>query len=71
LGDRVENVGEYLDELEKTKGDRPEQVREGLELYVDLWRRAIAKGVVEATDSVEDALEKMEAKGGLYASAGD
>jgi hypothetical protein len=59
----------YIEELERTKEGRPEQVKEGLELYLDLWKKALANGVVLAEDDVESALEKMEKKGGLYASA--
>ncbi len=63
------NVREYLAELEKTKNDREEQVKEGLEIYVDLWKKTIENGVVRESDPVEDALEKIEAKGGLYKAA--
>jgi len=60
-----------MDELERTKEGRPEQVKEGLEVYLDLWKRAVANGVVMADDDVEEALEKIDRKGGLYASAED
>jgi hypothetical protein len=63
------NVGEYLAELEKTKNDREQQVKEGLEIYVELWRKTIENGVVRESDLVEDALEKIEVKGGLYKAA--
>ncbi len=63
------NVGEYLAELEKTKNDREDQVKEGLEIYIDLWKKAIENGVVRESDGVEDALEKIEVKGGLYKAA--
>jgi hypothetical protein len=59
----------YIEELERTKEGRPEQVKEGLEVYLDLWKRAVANGVVTEGDDVETALEKIEVKGGLYASA--
>lgn len=64
-------VKEYIDELEETKEGRPEQVKEGLEIYVNLWRKAIEKGVVAETDSVNEALVKIEKQGGLYEAAGD
>jgi hypothetical protein len=71
VSQRVRNVGEYLDRLAKSgKGMEP-QVREGLETYVELWRKAIAKGVVSAEDGVDDALAKLEEAGGLYEAAGD
>ncbi|HEY6283637.1 MAG TPA: hypothetical protein VIW22_06910 [Nitrososphaerales archaeon] len=63
------NVGDYLAELEKTKNDREEQVKEGLEIYIDLWKKTIENGVVRETDLVEEALEKIEEKGGLYKAA--
>ena len=61
----------YLEELEKTKEGRTEQVKEGLEIYIDLWRRAIERGVVDETDGVDGALAKIERKGGLYKAAGE
>jgi hypothetical protein len=62
-------VRSYIEELERTKEGRPDQVKEGLEAYLDLWKKAVAKGVVTEEDDVESALEKIEMKGGLYASA--
>lgn len=62
---------EYLSELEKTKGDRTEQVKEGLEMYIDLWRNAIERGVIREGDRVDEALAKIEKAGGLYKAAGD
>lgn len=62
-------VGDYLADLEKTKNDREEQVKEGLEIYIDLWKKTIENGVVRETDLVEVALEKIEVKGGLYKAA--
>lgn len=61
----------YLEELERTKQDRTEQVRVGLDLYIDLWEKAIERGVISLTDSVDDALAKMEEVGGLYKAAED
>jgi len=68
---KVRDVRAYLDELEKTKGDRTEQVREGLEIYIDLWEKAIERGVVMESDQVDVALEKIEKEGGLYAASGE
>jgi hypothetical protein len=62
-------VRAYLEELERTKEGRPDQVKEGLEAYLDLWKRALEKGIVLAEDDVETALEKIDKRGGLYASA--
>lgn len=67
----AKNVKDYIKELESTKNDRPQQVKEGLEIYVDLWRRAIQRGVISESDTVNEALSKLEEKGGLYKVAGD
>jgi len=68
---RPRSVRGYIEELERTKEGRPEQVKEGLEAYLDLWKRAVANGVVLEDDDVETALEKVEKKGGLYAAVGE
>jgi hypothetical protein len=68
---KARNVGDYLRELEKTKGGRAEQIREGLEIYIGLWRKAVERGIVSESDGVDDALAKIEKKGGLYKAAGD
>ncbi len=66
---KVRDVGAYLEELQKTKKERSEQVKEGLEIYIDLWKKAIENGVVSELDAVDDALAKIEEKGGLYKAA--
>lgn len=65
----LRRVRDYLEELEKSKEDREPQVREGLETYVDLWRKAVARGIVDLEDPVDDALGKLERAGGLYKAA--
>jgi hypothetical protein len=65
----TKTVEAYIRELELTKEGRPGQVKEGLELYLDLWKQALKNGVISADDRVEAALEKIERKGGLYAAA--
>jgi hypothetical protein len=65
------DVRSYLAELEKTKEGRSDQVKEGLEIYIGLWRKAIERGVVAETDKVDDALTKIEGGGGLYKVAED
>jgi hypothetical protein len=64
-------VGDYIRELEKTKGERTDQVKEGLEIYISLWKRAIDRGVIMESDGVDEALAKIEKNGGLYQAAGD
>jgi hypothetical protein len=66
---KVSSVEEYLDALELTRQSRPDQVKEALEIYVGLWKSAIAKGVIDPTDDVETALAKLEKNGGLYKAA--
>lgn len=68
---KMKDVRDYLKELEETKGERSDQVREGLEIYIDLWRRAIVNGVVAESDPVDRALAKIDEKGGLYKAAGE
>ena len=63
------SVRDYLEELEKSKDGRPDQVKDGLESYIDLWKKAIENGSVSPNDDVESALAKVEKKGGLYAAA--
>jgi len=63
---RARNVRDYIEELQRSKEDREEQVREGLEIYIGLWKKAIERGIVAPSDDVESALEKIEEKGGLY-----
>jgi hypothetical protein len=69
LSARVRKVSEYIAELEKTLAGRTEQVREGLEIYIELWKKAVDNGVISMDDGVEFALSKIEAKGGLYRAA--
>jgi len=65
------DVRTYLDELEHSKEGRSEQVSAGLEIYVDLWRKAIKRGVISGEDGVDVALAKLDKEGGLYAAAGN
>jgi hypothetical protein len=68
---KVSTVREYLAELEKSKKEKPDQVREALDIYLDLWRRTVKSGAVGLSDPITEALAKIEGKGGLYRSAGD
>jgi hypothetical protein len=58
-------VKDYLKGLTESLEGRPDQVKAGLEIYLDLWDRAIEKGIINEEDSVEDALGKLDEKGGL------
>ncbi len=68
---KAKTLGEYLRELEKAKKEKPEQVKEALEIYLELWQRAVKKGIVMQGDQVEAALSKIDASGGLYKAAED
>ncbi|MDG6953620.1 MAG: hypothetical protein JRN16_00250 [Nitrososphaerota archaeon] len=46
-------------------------MKAGLELYVDLWEKAIKRGVVGEADAIDEALAKIERAGGLQKAAGD
>lgn len=64
-------LGGYLKELEEKKDGKPEQVQDGIEIFLGLWRTALEKGVVESSDDLETALRKVDAAGGLYSVAGE
>lgn len=68
---KVRTLGEYLKELEKTKEGKPAQVSEALDVYLELWKKAVEKGLVKPTDEMNEALSKVEQSGGLYRAAGD
>ncbi|MDA4127964.1 MAG: hypothetical protein OK422_00630 [Thaumarchaeota archaeon] len=68
-GAKAKNVDEYLRDLEEAKKEKPEQVKEALELYIDLWRKTIEKGIIEDTDEIDVALSKIDKEGGLYKAA--
>ena len=40
-------------------------------MYIDLWMRAIERGVIGESDRVDEALTKIDSAGGLYRAAGD
>ncbi len=66
MSSRVRNVEEYLKELGEAKKEKPVQIREAIDIYIDLWRKTIEKGIVEPTDDIDKALSKIDEKGGLY-----
>jgi hypothetical protein len=69
--EKPRDVRGYLEELEKNKEGRTDQVRDGIDIYIDLWNRAFAKGIVSPSDAIDKALAKLEAVGGLYKAAGE
>lgn len=68
---KVGTVQEYMEALERSKKEKPDQIRESLEIYVDLWKKVVNKGIVEPSDSMAEALAKIDRSGGLYHSAED
>jgi hypothetical protein len=66
LSSRVRNVKDYLKELNEAKKEKPNQVKEAIDIYIGLWRRTLEKGIVEPTDDIDTALSKIDEKGGLY-----
>ncbi len=68
---RVKDVRSYLEELEQSIEGREGQAKEGLVIYIGLWRKAIERGVVAEDDGVDGALAKIEREGGLYKAAGE
>jgi hypothetical protein len=66
---KTRTLEEYLAALKDRKSEKPEQVREGIETYLGLWRKAMEKGAVKPSEELESALAKIEAKGGLYEAA--
>lgn len=62
-------VGDYLKDLRESKSSKPPQVREALEVYIDLWESAIKKRVVSKDDDIDAAIAKVDAGGGLYQAA--
>jgi hypothetical protein len=71
LPGKSKTVREYLKELAETKKEKPPQVKEALEIYAGLWESVIEKGIVHEEDVIDDALTKIDAKGGLYQAASE
>jgi hypothetical protein len=63
-------VKEYLEQLKETKKGKPPQIKDALEIYIELWEEAIKNGVVLEGDEIGVALSKIDKAGGLYESAG-
>ena len=67
----AKTVSDYLAELERDKNGKPDQVRDGIEIYLELWKKALERGAVLSSDEISLALAKVEEKGGLYKIAED
>ncbi len=62
-------VREYIDQLKQTKKGKPAQIKDALDIYIELWESSIKNGTVSGEDSIEDALAKLDEAGGLYSAA--
>jgi len=71
MSKRSKTVREYLSELRETKKDKPGQIRDALDIYLELWESVMDRGVVGGDDTIDEALSKVEAKGGLYRAASE
>ena len=63
-------VKEYLDQLKQTRKGKPPQIRDALDIYVEMWDKVIKNGTVSEDDEVALALSKIDKAGGLYEAAG-
>lgn len=63
-------VREYLEQLRETRKGKPSQIKDALEIYVELWGKAIKNGTVSEDDEIGAALSKLDDAGGLYEAAG-
>jgi len=70
LSHGIKTVEQYLKELRQNRKEKPAQVKEALDIYIDLWENAIKNRTIDPDESIDSALTKLDAKGGLY-KAGD
>jgi len=63
-------VREYVEQLKETRKGKPPQVRDALDIYLELWEKVIKNGTVSEDDDVAGALAKLDEAGGLYEAAG-
>jgi hypothetical protein len=62
-------VREYLEQLQETKKGKPGQIKDALDIYMELWEKVIKNGTVSEDDEVGAALSKLDQAGGLYGAA--
>jgi hypothetical protein len=63
-------VREYLEQLKDTRKGKPPQIKDALDIYVEMWDKVIKNGTVSEEDEVALALSKIDKAGGLYEAAG-
>lgn len=69
MSGKPKTVREYLKALRETKKGKPTQIKDALDIYIELWERMMEKGIIAEGDSVEAALSKIDGAGGLYEAA--
>ncbi len=62
-------VREYLEQLKEVRKGKPPQIRDALDIYVEMWDKVIENGLVSKDDEVALALTKIDDAGGLYEAA--
>jgi uncharacterized membrane protein len=62
-------VREYLTQLKATRKGKPAQIKEALDVYIELWDKAVGNGTVTEGDEIVAALSKIDKAGGLYQAA--
>ena len=62
-------VKEYIGQLKETKKGKPAQIRDALDIYIELWDGVIKKGTISESDEIDVALAKIDRAGGLYKAA--
>jgi hypothetical protein len=68
-GKPVMIVKEYLAQLRETKKGKPPQIKDALDIYIELWDRVVKNGTVAEGDEIDVALSKIDKAGGLYQAA--
>ena len=63
-------VKEYLEQLRETRKGKPPQIKDALEIYIELWDAVVKNGTVSLDDEVSSALSKLDKAGGLVEASG-
>jgi hypothetical protein len=63
-------VREYIEQLKETRKGKPPQIRDALDVYMEMWDKVIKNGTVSEDDEVALALAKIDKAGGLYEASG-
>jgi len=63
-------VKEYLEQLRETRKGKPPQIKDALDIYIDLWDAVVKNGTVSLDDEVSSALTKLDKAGGLVEASG-